>query len=89
MDREGVKRKLEFMDEGGRGTRVRRGNLLKSSRIYSLGRGGTEIGKRRGELDEDLEEGGSNEGTLRMARERSLTHRRLVARRKQHLPPPP
>ena len=37
VDRGGVKRKLEFMDDG-KGRRGWRGNLSKSRRIYSSGR---------------------------------------------------
>ena len=59
---EGVKRKLQFMDEG-RGRRGRRGNISKSRRIYSLGRGRGGNGEEEGgEIDEDLEEGGFDEG---------------------------
>ena len=62
MDREGVKGKLEFMDEG-KGRRGRRGNISKSRRIYSLGRGRDRNWEEEGgEFDEDLEEGCSDEG---------------------------
>ena len=52
---EGVKRKLQFMDEG-RGEEEGGGNISKSRRIYSLGGGGRKWGRGGGEIDEDLEE---------------------------------
>ena len=62
VDREGVKGKLKFMDEG-KGRRGRRGNISKSRRIYRLGRGRDRNWEKEcGEFDEDLEEGGSDEG---------------------------